>query len=80
MKTKKKAKNVNRGYLSKLAYACAGVMIFIEDNYDDFDDTDLYLLAKTIELYAKNNILELNDEELIEKLDKIFEYITRKDA
>lgn len=80
MKTKKKAKNVNREYLSKLAYACAGVMIFIEDNYDDFDDTDLYLLAKTIELYAKNNILELNDEDLIEKLDKIFEYITRKDA
>lgn len=80
MKTEKKSKNVNREYLSKLAYACIDVMVFIEDNYDDFDDIDLYLLAKTIELYAKNNILELNDEDLIEKLDKIFEYIMRKDA
>lgn len=80
MKTKKKAKTIDRNYLSKLAYACAGVMLFIEDTYDDFDDIDLYLLAKTIELYAKNNILELNDEELIEKLDKVFEYFTIKDA
>lgn len=80
MKTKKKEKIIDIDYLSNLAFTCASVMVFIEDNYDDLDDTDLYLIAKTIEMYARNSTLELNDEKVIEKLDKIFDYYTRKDA